>query len=91
MFYISKDDHRIVVPKKGIWKKWGWTINFAHRLAIPILLLFIIMAVGPLLFMLALFALSWGAFVIISLLMTLIFSIIGIIVVAHHLATDYRG
>ena len=45
LIYSSKDDPRIVVPKKQKWR--GWTINFAHRRATPTLILMILAAGLP--------------------------------------------
>jgi hypothetical protein len=45
LIYYSKDDSRVIVPR-GI--KWmGWTINFAHPYAWPVLALCVLIALGP--------------------------------------------
>lgn len=38
-------DPRIVVPKRMRWA--GWTLNFAHRAAWPVLLGSVVVAAGP--------------------------------------------
>ena len=46
VFYICKDDPRIIVPKKPQWI--GRTLNFAHSKSFLVLLLTILVMVGPL-------------------------------------------
>jgi len=43
--YYCKDDPRIIVPKRS--RILGWTMNFAHRRAIPTLALIIIAIIAP--------------------------------------------
>ena len=50
--YRCLADPRVVVPKRIRWM--GWTINFAHPWAWPTLWLSLLIAVGPVLTMLAL-------------------------------------
>lgn len=33
--YVQSKDPRVIVPKRVRWT--GWTLNFGHRLAIPVL------------------------------------------------------
>jgi hypothetical protein len=49
--YRCAADPRLVVPKRRRWA--GWTLNFAHRTAWLLLLGSIVVAVGPLLLVLA--------------------------------------
>ena len=44
--YCSKDDPRVIVPKRQKWR--GWTINFAHHYAIPALILILVFVSLPL-------------------------------------------
>jgi hypothetical protein len=55
LFYRCPDDPRVIVPKQQKWR--GWTLNFAHRCAIPILIVMILVVVLPL-FFLAVFGLA---------------------------------
>jgi hypothetical protein len=49
ILYICKDDPRLIVPKR---QKWGrWTINFAHPSAWVLLLVVILTAVIPAIFL----------------------------------------
>jgi uncharacterized membrane protein len=50
--YRCPGDPRLIVPKRRRWA--GWTINFAHRASWLVLLGSIVIAVGPILAMLAL-------------------------------------
>ena len=50
LVYRCLEDPRVVVPRRRRWM--GWTINFAHPLAWPVLLLSVLIAVGPALFLL---------------------------------------
>lgn len=43
--YFSKKDPRIIVPKR--LRAFGWTLNFAHPLAFPLLLLLVVIAAAP--------------------------------------------
>jgi hypothetical protein len=54
-FYRCQDDPRVIVFKQQKWR--GWTLNFAHRCAIPTLI-FVILVVGLPLFFLAAFGLA---------------------------------
>ena len=47
--YRCVEDPRVVVPKRPKWT--GWTINFAHPFAIPMLILYILMGTAPVLIM----------------------------------------
>ncbi len=49
--YSCKEDPRVVVPKRNPWG--GWTVNFAHPLAIPVILAAVVIAVGPCLLLFA--------------------------------------
>ena len=53
-YYSSKEDGRVVVPKRPPWA--GWTINFAHRLAFPVLIGTFFLAVLPVFAMIAVFS-----------------------------------
>jgi hypothetical protein len=53
-YYSRREDGRVVVPKRG--RRIGWTVNMAHRLAIPMIVVFMLLAVGPPLLLAALFA-----------------------------------
>jgi hypothetical protein len=44
-WYHCAEDGRILVPRKKRWA--GWTINFAHRLAWPTMVLGAIVGFGP--------------------------------------------
>ena len=33
--YVQPEDPRVIVPKRIRWT--GWTLNFGHRLAVPVL------------------------------------------------------
>ena len=55
LFYRCPDDPRVIVPKQQKWR--GWTLNFAHRYAIPTLIV-MILVVGLPLFLLAVFGLA---------------------------------
>jgi hypothetical protein len=46
LFYHSKEDPRVIVPKRQKWR--GWTMNFARVSAIPVLILMILFLVAPL-------------------------------------------
>ena len=46
--YYCKADPRVIVPKHLKWM--GWTINFAHPSAIPVMLLTLAIVVVPVLF-----------------------------------------
>ncbi len=50
--YFCKADPRVVVPKRTPWG--GWTVNFAHPMAVPVIGLAVVIAVGPTLLLLAL-------------------------------------
>ncbi len=43
--YRCAADPRVIVPKRRPWA--GWTINFAHPAAWPVLVLAVLVAVGP--------------------------------------------
>jgi hypothetical protein len=45
--YYSKADPRVIVPKRLKWM--GWTVNFAHFRAIPVLLLLLAILLAPIL------------------------------------------
>jgi uncharacterized membrane protein len=49
--YRCAADPRLIVPKRRRWA--GWTLNFAHRTAWVVLLGSIVVAVGPVLVILA--------------------------------------
>ena len=49
--YRCAEDPRVIVPKRRRWM--GWTLNFAHRSAWPVLLGAIAVAVGPALIVVA--------------------------------------
>jgi hypothetical protein len=51
LIYSCKEDPRIVVPKRQRWR--GWTLNFAHSAAWPVLVVYAL-AIGALLARLAL-------------------------------------
>jgi Family of unknown function (DUF5808) len=55
LFYRCPDDPRVIVPKQQKWR--GWTLNFAHRYAIPTLIVMILVAGLPQVF-LAVFGLA---------------------------------
>lgn len=44
-YYYCAQDKRVIVPRTKRWA--GWTVNFAHRLAWPMMVLTAIVAVGP--------------------------------------------
>jgi hypothetical protein len=48
LFYICKDDPRVIVPKRQKWR--GWTINLAHRRAVPFFILVLLVICLPLYF-----------------------------------------
>lgn len=43
--YRCADDPRVIVAKRS--KAMGWTVNFAHPLAWPVILFAVVLAVGP--------------------------------------------
>ena len=43
--YHCKEDPRVIVPKKPKWA--GWTVNFAHAMAIPMIIVFIAIVFIP--------------------------------------------
>jgi hypothetical protein len=43
--YRCAADPRVIVPKRVKWM--GWTINFAHRSAWPVLLAMVLILAGP--------------------------------------------
>ena len=45
--YYCKEDPRVVVPKRFKWM--GWTMNFAHPWAIPVMLFLIAILLVPVL------------------------------------------
>jgi hypothetical protein len=45
LFYVCKDDPRVIVPKKPKWA--GRTLNFAHRRSFLVLLMTIFAVVIP--------------------------------------------
>jgi hypothetical protein len=45
LVYRCAEDPRVIVPRRRRWM--GWTINFAHPLAWPVLFLSVLIAVGP--------------------------------------------
>ena len=45
MIYFCKDDPRIIVPKR--LRGFGWTLNFARGLALPMLLFLVSIAILP--------------------------------------------
>ena len=47
VFYCCAEDPRIIAPSRPTWR--GWQINFAHPRALPFLLLYLGVLVGPLL------------------------------------------
>ena len=49
--YRCEEDPRLIVPKR--WRWAGWTLNFAHRGAWLVLAGSVVVAVGPLLVLLA--------------------------------------
>jgi hypothetical protein len=51
VIYYCREDPRVVVPKRKRWS--GWTMNFANPWAVPLLLLFIAIASGPMLLLLS--------------------------------------
>jgi hypothetical protein len=55
LFYSCQDDPRVIVPKRQKWR--GWTLNFAHRSAIPTLIFMTLAACLPVL-LLAIFGLA---------------------------------
>ena len=48
--YRCAEDPRVIVPRRRRWM--GWTLNFAHRLAWPVFMLCVAVAVGPVLVLL---------------------------------------
>ena len=50
--YRCPEDPRVVVPKRITWG--GWTVNFAHPMAWPMILWSVVIAVGPIMLLLAL-------------------------------------
>ena len=50
--YVCPEDPRVVVPKRTTWG--GWTVNFAHPMAWPVIGLSVVIAVGPVLALMAL-------------------------------------
>jgi len=44
-YYYCPADGRVVVPRNKRWA--GWTINFGHRLAWPMMAISVIVALGP--------------------------------------------
>ena len=49
--YRCAADPRLIVPKRRRWA--GWTLNFAHRAALGVLLGSVVVAVGPAMIVLA--------------------------------------
>lgn len=45
LVYRCDKDPRVIVPRRRPWM--GWTINFAHPLAWPVLIVMVAIAVGP--------------------------------------------
>ena len=43
VFYINKNDHRVIVPKQV--KAFGWTLNWAHPKTFVALILIVLMAI----------------------------------------------
>ena len=43
--YRCPQDPRVIVPKRRQWA--GWTINFAHPWATPVLVLSVVITIGP--------------------------------------------
>ena len=43
--YRCAADPRVIVPKRAKWM--GWTVNFAHRSAWPVLLAMVLLVAGP--------------------------------------------
>ena len=76
LVYRCAEDPRVIVPRRRPWM--GWTINFAHPLAWPALLLCVAVAVGPFLILLRL-----GFFSASLLAATLIISILVLIGFSH--------
>jgi uncharacterized membrane protein len=82
IIYRCPDDPRVIVRRRFLP---GWTLNFAHRMAIPTLLAAVLVAIGPVLLLLV-----SGVYHIPSLIVTACASAIVLIVVAHRIASGPR-
>ena len=82
-FYRCPQDPRVIVPKRRQWA--GWTINFAHPRAWPVLLLSVLVAIGP-----TLALASYGRVSGIGLVLTLGGSILLLVLGSHWEATRPR-
>lgn len=79
-FYSCQRDPRIIVPKRIKWM--GWTINFAHPLAIPTIFIIILLSVGP-----TLFVLFFTYPTVDSIIWTLGASIIAVVSLCYYLSS----
>lgn len=82
-YYACAADGRVVVLRNRRWA--GWTVNFAHRLAWPLMVLAAIIAIGPAL--LALWLLGNSSSTLPVVLICLAASLRGLIVAARYLST----
>jgi Family of unknown function (DUF5808) len=83
LVYRCAQDPRIIVPRRRRWM--GWTINFAHPLAWPVLILSVLFAIGP-----ALLLLFLGMLTPPLLLVTVAASIAALVALSHWEASRSR-
>lgn len=76
-------DPRVIVPRRRRWM--GWTINFAHSWAWPVLLFSVLIAVGPAL-LLTLFGLVSGLAAVVAVVV----SVCLLVAVSHWEASRSR-
>ncbi len=81
--YRCANDPRIIVPRRRRWM--GWTINFAHPLAWPALLLCVAIVVGPVLALL-----QFSVASVSLLLVTVVASVAVLVGVSHWEASRSR-
>ena len=81
--YRCANDPRVIVPRRRRWM--GWTINFAHPLAWPVLALCVAVAVGP-----ALVLLPFGIMSVPLLIAALVASVAVLVGISHWEASRSR-
>jgi len=81
--YQCVNDPRVIVPRRRRWM--GWTINFAHPLAWPVLALCVAVAVGP-----ALVLLPFGIMSVPLLIAALVASVAVLVGISHWEASRSR-
>jgi hypothetical protein len=82
IIYRCPDDPRVIVRERLLP---GWTFNFGHRFAIPTLLAFVLIAIGPFLWVL-----TSGLQSVPALLAVAGMSAIVLISIAHRIASGPR-